>query len=364
MTAQNLDPQQDQDDDKRKPSAAEGVIRALSDDTPTLFQTEEGLSSTAPGNKFFENGAARAATNKAGANHFRPHASVDLSGLLGKASSTESMKETLTKLTGHEPTMSEINNARGFLDMTSYSEGTLGRGGNNGYGMIVGDAHGSKFIDDYSHHPHVMVTVRPGLNSTAAGRYQFLGRTWDSLQSKMNLPDFGAASQDAGALQLAKDSGAMNDILSGNFQGAIHKSRGIWASFPGAGYGQGEQNMATLVNVAEKSVAKYQNEPATPVAGNDLTHRGALPEYTSDRVVKGQEAVNALPKASVNDLKSAVAESDITLEPKGKTKEEEKLGGVATGNKPSITERMARAGAPSPLLSPKPGADMFGGLGG
>ncbi|WP_235660921.1 hypothetical protein [Aeromonas veronii] len=61
-----------------------------------------------------------------------------------------------------------------FLDMLAWSEGTLGRG-DDGYNKLVNPA---GLFGDYSSHPNVSVIVRPGLASTAAGRYQFLSKHW------------------------------------------------------------------------------------------------------------------------------------------------------------------------------------------
>jgi muramidase (phage lysozyme) len=306
-----------QNDQPPRSSAAE-LIAVLEADAPTLFQTEDGLVSRPQGKEFYENGKFRADHNRAAASHFRPHAKTDFSELLGKAGSEETIRGTLKKLTGHDPTLAQINNTRGWLDMTAVSEGTIGRG-NNGYNMIVGGSHGSEFINDYTHHPEKMVTVRPGLVSSAAGRYQFLGRTYRGL----GLPDFSPASQDAGALMLVKGNGALEDVMDGRFETAIHKTRGIWASFPGAGYGQHENAMSKLTSVAEQAANKYQGQhDAPPVAANDdLKTRGQLPAYTS------RKAVETLNAASDNAPKPSSA----------KTLDEEKLADKSTGKQTVLT---------------------------
>jgi len=134
-----------------------------------------------------------------------------------------------------------MKNRKAFLDMVAHSEGTAGLG-DNGYNVLVG---GSLF-QDYSDHPRKLITIRPGLKSTAAGRYQLLSRYYNHYKILLGLKDFSPASQDAIALQQAREQGAMGDIDSGNINAAIAKCANIWASFPGAGYGQHEHKLSTL----------------------------------------------------------------------------------------------------------------------
>lgn len=133
-------------------------------------------------------------------------------------------------------------NEKAFLDMLAVSEGTYGHG-DNGYNVIVG----GDLFHGYAKHPNVLVTLnKAGLKSTAAGRYQFLKRTWDALALKLHLPDFSPASQDLAALELIAECGASDDVRSGRFADAVYKCRKIWASLPGAGYGQHENSLESL----------------------------------------------------------------------------------------------------------------------
>jgi muramidase (phage lysozyme) len=133
-------------------------------------------------------------------------------------------------------------NEKAFLDMLAVSEGTYGHG-DNGYNVLVG----GDLFHGYGKHPNVLVTLnKAGLKSTAAGRYQFLKRTWDALALKLHLPDFSPASQDLAALELIAECGASDDVRSGRFADAVHKCRKIWASLPGAGYGQHENSLESL----------------------------------------------------------------------------------------------------------------------
>lgn len=81
-------------------------------------------------------------------------------------------------------------------------------GGESGgrYDVIYG---GGKF-DPAKGHPRIAVPIESGPNkgrtSSAAGRYQFLGSTWDAVAAKTGRHDMSPESQDINAAQLAKDT--------------------------------------------------------------------------------------------------------------------------------------------------------------
>jgi len=136
-------------------------------------------------------------------------------------------------------------NVLAFLDMLAVSEGTDdGRQPtkDDGYDVLVG----GKLFTSYEDHPNVLVRLNPSLSSTAAGRYQILYRYWLHYKALLNLPDFGPLSQDRYAIQQFKERRAIPDIQAGRFDEAVSKVRNIWASLPGAGYGQHEQKIERL----------------------------------------------------------------------------------------------------------------------
>ena len=142
-----------------------------------------------------------------------------------------------------------MSNESAFLDMFAWSEigPALLAVSDNGYNVIVGStpSNPNLFIS-YSDHPRKLVQLRPGLVSTAAGRYQLLERYFDAYKLVMMLPDFSYSSQDAIALQQIKESGAQNDVRLGNFADAVIKCSHIWASLPGNTYEQSENKLADL----------------------------------------------------------------------------------------------------------------------
>lgn len=139
------------------------------------------------------------------------------------------------------PEMAARNEAA-FLDMIAHAEGTKGRG-EDGYNILFGYGR----FDSYADHPRVYVPFGT-TTSSAAGRYQILARTWDGLRGKLGLADFSPASQDAAAIELIRERGALNDVRAGRVQTAIDKVRKVWASLPGAGYGQPERRLSSLLN--------------------------------------------------------------------------------------------------------------------
>lgn len=159
-------------------------------------------------------------------------------------------------------------NRKAFLNAIAYAEGTSNHPltKDRGYDVIVTGVDGSEIFTDYSAHPfspeypgnnHIRrpskVINSKGLTSNAAGRYQFMLVHWDHYRRQLGLPDFGPESQDRWAIQLIRERRALDDIEDGHFQIAIGKVSNLWASLPGAGYGQPERRMASLENAYEQS---------------------------------------------------------------------------------------------------------------
>lgn len=111
------------------------------------------------------------------------------------------------------------------------------------YNVIYG---GGKF-DDFSHHPNQAVRIQTGPNagrtSSAAGKYQFLGSTWDDEAKELGLPDFSPVNQDKAAWNLAaktykaKTGQVLDDVLQSGDPDAIANVGkvlgGTWTSLPG-----------------------------------------------------------------------------------------------------------------------------------
>jgi len=148
-----------------------------------------------------------------------------------------------------------------FLDMLAYSElgPKLLAVSDDGYDVLVGstwnDVHR---FDSYNDHPQIFVELpKLGIRSSAAGRYQFLARTWDALAADLKLTTFAPWNQDRGAIELIRERNALKDIQTGRIEHAIERCAPTWASLPGAGYGQHENKMSALLGAYHEAVKRY-----------------------------------------------------------------------------------------------------------
>lgn len=137
-------------------------------------------------------------------------------------------------------------NVCAFLDMLAWSEigPVLLAHSDDGYDVLVGSMPRAPLLfHSYADHPNV---YNRRLNSTAAGRYQLLHRWWPAYRSLLKLPDFGPESQDRIAIQQIREQHALPDVIAGRLADAIGNVSNIWASLPGAGYGQHEHHIDDL----------------------------------------------------------------------------------------------------------------------
>lgn len=138
-------------------------------------------------------------------------------------------------------------NVLAFLDMLAWGEGTdNGRQitRDRGYDVLVGGG----LFTGYADHPRKLIDLpRLKIKSTAAGRYQLLSRYFDAYKRTLGLKDFSPLSQDLIAIQQIRERRALPMIQSGRIEEAIRQVSNIWASLPGAGYGQHEQRMSNLI---------------------------------------------------------------------------------------------------------------------
>jgi muramidase (phage lysozyme) len=151
-------------------------------------------------------------------------------------------------------------NTAAFLGMIRTAEGTADA---LGYQALFGHrANRPRTFSSWADHPRIAQQFTTGdgrrLWTSAAGAYQFMAKspipgggstsvnTWDVLQKRLGLPDFSPASQDLAAIELIREAGALGDVRAGRFEQAVTKVRRIWASLPGAGYGQGERSLESL----------------------------------------------------------------------------------------------------------------------
>lgn len=230
--------------------------------TPTKDQTRSGssvvntpmLAPTIPGAKkeYFSGGAAGAGIrlvvdgkNVFGLMHGRTDIPLPKNGVIPSSatpsapvlpSSPTSSGRANTASSGISPEV------RAVLDTIRYAEGTWLGGSEKGYRTMFG---GGTF-SSYERHPDKVIHGN-GYSSAAAGAYQFLPNTWNSLK----LNDFSPANQDIGATKLLQRRGALSDAASGKLTAQmLNKLAPEWASLPTLSgksyYGQPVKNLAEL----------------------------------------------------------------------------------------------------------------------
>lgn len=137
-------------------------------------------------------------------------------------------------------------NVAAFMAMIAHAEGVERFSVYDGYDVIVG---GTVF-DDFRDHPRKLIPLSSlGIKSSAAGRYQFLARTWDDCRKRLGAeacPDFSPRSQDRACVLLLRQCGAWSLLRANRFDDALNAARTLWASLPGAGYGQREHKADEL----------------------------------------------------------------------------------------------------------------------
>lgn len=157
--------------------------------------------------------------------------------------------------------------------------------------------YGGGRFDELRDHPRQAVPIRSGPNagqtSSAAGKYQFLAKTWDEAKNALGLPDFSPESQDAAGAWLAErdyakrtngrnlwdDLEASKDNPSRmNFiAGALSKT---WTSLPGGaepnratnGFGQ---RMVSELSSASRGGDWWANDPVAGQGGDTFGDRFA-----------------------------------------------------------------------------------------
>jgi len=152
------------------------------------------------------------------------------------------------------PKQAGSRNMCAYLDTLAFAEigSAMLAASDDGYDLLVGSLPGRlKRFDSYADHPlprkSDAIQYAKGVWSTAAGRYQILSRYWRHYQKQLSLPDFGPVSQDRYAIQQIKEQRALDAVHAGKIDDAIRLCSNIWASLPGAGYGQHEHTMGNLI---------------------------------------------------------------------------------------------------------------------
>lgn len=116
-----------------------------------------------------------------------------------------------------------------LLQAIRFAEGTAGP---KGYQTLFGGG----TVEDLTRHPDKVISSG-GYKSAAAGAYQFLPGTWNSVSNRLGLQGFGPKEQDIAALSLARQrlmplgglAALKREGLSSRVSAALSPE---WASFP------------------------------------------------------------------------------------------------------------------------------------
>jgi len=166
---------------------------------------------------------------------------------------------------------------RALLDTIAHAEGTRGRG-KDGYNVTFA----YRYIDSCEVHPNMKVCSGEYC-STAAGRYQFLNKTFAGLK----LPNFWPESQERGALELIRRRGVSvpdAPMTATQFANAMDKLSYEWASLPPGRYGQShftmDQVRAEYCELARCTAPTSSAGSATSFV--TIERDGLMYEYQSD----------------------------------------------------------------------------------
>lgn len=152
-------------------------------------------------------------------------------------------------------------NVRAFLAVIRTALGTWGPAGykTRADGSIF---HGWK-------HPIRAVDMWSGGHmSSRAGAYRIPHRTWEGLALRFGFKDFGADAQDEAAVALLDMSGALGNIMTGHFLGALAHARDDWPELPMKDHAGGTIPLARAIEIYEQHGGQFvptkQSPPPLP----------------------------------------------------------------------------------------------------
>lgn len=177
-----------------------------------------------------------------------------------------------------------------------------------------------RLFDSYADHPRSPARILKGPNagrvSDAAGKYQFLSRTWDEYKNKLGLTDFSPQSQDRAAWTLASDvfkqrtGQDLNAVLqSGDPQALANVGRvlsGTWTSLPG-GIEQGI-NQNAFVSAFQRNLGGNNQQTAPLFLGD--SHASALAQFGKG---KSQGVNGATIAQAIQQLQRAPRGANVVM---------------------------------------------------
>jgi muramidase (phage lysozyme) len=173
------------------------------------------------------------------------------------------------------------------------------------YDYIIG---GGK-ITDFSKHPRQMGSAGKYGSSDAAGKYQFLGSTWDEQSKKYGYKDFKPETQDTAAWNYAKDVYKQKsgreleaDLKTGDPQILNNISTTLgqtWTSLPGGSQPNDNWKGKDFASVYKANLGSDVPNDPTPNVGSgqsDYDTQNAAP--AADTNVSTYDAANKIASGS------------------------------------------------------------------
>jgi muramidase (phage lysozyme) len=126
---------------------------------------------------------------------------------------------------------------RAFLKLIRSAENSSGGTSDDDYRKLIGTG-SVESLDHFPDRPHKVTIKGKTTDASPAGAYQITRGTWQSAvehlaREGIQINDFSVASQDTVAKWIIRESHAMDQVRSGDLDGAIARPRRQWVSLPG-----------------------------------------------------------------------------------------------------------------------------------
>lgn len=106
-----------------------------------------------------------------------------------------------------------------------------------------------RLLKSYADHPRVFFKLKDGRRTSAAGAYQITATSWDDMSKRRPgvYRTFEPAMQDLWMIDRTDFRMALDAVLAGDLETAIHLCRMEWTSLPGASEQNGGMERARRV---------------------------------------------------------------------------------------------------------------------